>query len=137
MKGTKIKLYLSLIILGALLTSCDRYNYIHYTAENKTADSIKFTFSFGKFFSDLHPTDTTIILKSNQKDTLFIFTQISPSVYDAENETKMVYIFNTEVIRLHDSLLIKKDVSLRKNWNYRETGRNAAVMEFVINDADF
>ena len=133
----KIKVYLFLITLGVILTSCDRYNYIHYTVDNQTKDSIRFSYSFGESYFDNQATDTTIFLKGNQKDTIFVFEQISPSVYDPEDGDKMIYIINVDILRLKDSTKIKKDVTLRKNWNYRETGKNSALMEFTINDGDF
>ena len=132
-----MKVYLFLITLGVILTSCDKYNYIHYTIENNTEDSIKCSYFFGRSYFDGQGTDTTIFLKGNQKDTLFIFTQISPSVYDEERGEKMIYIINVDILRLKDSAMIKKDVTLRKNWRYRETGKNSALMEFEINDGDF
>ena len=80
----KTKAFLFLITFGMIITSCDKYNYIHYTMENKTEDSIKITYSFVKSYFDTQATDTTVFLKENQKDTLFIFEQISPTVYDPE-----------------------------------------------------
>jgi hypothetical protein len=133
----KIKVYLFLIILGMIFTSCDKENFIHYTMENKTEDSIKCVYSFGESYFDNQAKDKTIFLKGNQKDTLFIFTQISPGVYDPEDGKKMIYIINVDILRLKDNTMIKKDVTLRKNWNFRKTEKNSALMEFEMNDSDF
>jgi hypothetical protein len=133
----KTKVYLFLVALGVILTSCDRYNYIHYTIENTTEDSIKCTYSFGESYFDNLATDSAIYLKGNQKDTIFIFEQISPTVYDPEGGNKMIYIINLDILRLKDSVMIKKDVTSRKNWIYRESGKNSALLEFTINDNDF
>ena len=133
----KISIFILLVSLGIAFISCDRQNLIHYTVENKTGDSIKFIYSFGENYFDNQATDTTIVLKSNQKDTIFTFTQISPSVYDPEDGNTMIYIIHVDVTRLRDHAKIKKDASLRKNWIYRETGRNEAIMAFTITDADF
>lgn len=133
----KTKAFLFLITFGMIITSCDKYNYIHYTMENKTEDSIKITYSFVKSYFDTQATDTTVFLKENQKDTLFIFEQISPTVYDPEEGDKMIYIFNVNTIKLKDNTNIKKDISQRKNWIFKETGKNAALMELTINESDF
>ncbi len=133
----KTKMYLLLFALGVAMTSCDTYNYIHYTIENKTEDSIKCTYTYGENFFDNQPSDTTVFLYGNQIDTIFIFTQISPSVYDPEYGDIMFYLINIEILRLRDSTTINKDATLRNNWYYRETGKNSALMEFEINDSDF
>jgi len=57
--------------------------------ENKTEESIKCVYSFSESFFDNQAKDKTIYLKGNQKDTLFIFNQISPGVYDPEDGKKM------------------------------------------------
>jgi hypothetical protein len=133
----RIKLFLSLMTLGLILISCDDYNYVHYTVYNKTGDSIKFSYSFDESYSDNQKTDTSIILKEYQKDTLFIFLFISSGVWDPEDCEKMIYISNMDIMRLNDSSKILKDVSLRRNWKYTETGRYSANMELVIRNIDF
>ena len=122
---------------GLLLVSCDTYNYIHYTVENNTNDSLQLTYTFGDSYFATQATDTTVILPGNRTDTLFIFVQISPSVYDPEDGDHMIYISNTEIMRLRDGMKIKKDVTLRKNWHFIETGKNSALMQFTINENDF
>lgn len=123
--------------LGLIFTSCDEYNFIHYVAKNKTNDSIKLSYSFGESYFDDKASDTSILLIPYQTDTLFIFEEISPSVYDKETSDNMIFIFNTKAIRLKDTMELKKDLTIRKNWKYYETSDHSAVIEFEITDNDF
>jgi len=132
---TKIFYLFFLIII--FLASCDTDNYIHYIVENNTNDSVSIKYTFVDNFMFDHPVDSIVMLKSYQLDTIFTFIQISPSVYNPENGDKMNFIKNVQIIRLSDKVLIKKDMILRENWNYSETGKHSAVMKFVINNIDF
>jgi hypothetical protein len=105
--------------------------------ENDSQDSVKVKYFFGDSFFDTEGTDSLIYLKSHQKDTLFIFEQISPRVYDKENGDIIRYIINVDIIRLSDSAKLKKDVTLRNNWKFVVTGDHSALMEFRFDNSDF
>jgi hypothetical protein len=128
---------ISMICLGIILPSCDRYNFIHYTVKNNTNDTLLLTYSFADSYFTTHASDTSIFVKAKQVDTLFIYSLISPYVYDPENESTMIYVSNLNIVRLRDNARIRKEVSIRKNWIYKETGRNSANLEFIINNTDF
>jgi hypothetical protein len=133
----KTRAFIVMICLGMVIGSCDTYNYIHYTVQNNTRDSLRLKYLFADNYFSTHATDTSIILKGDQKDTIFIYTLISPFVYDPEEGDKMFNITNLDIMRLRDSAKMTKDVTLRKNWIYKETGRNSALMELNIKDTDF
>lgn len=125
------------IISVFLLTSCDRYNYVHYIVDNNTTDSLRITYSFATGYFDNAATDTSFTLNGNHIDTLCICEVISPHVYDPEPGSEMTYIFNFSIVRFRDNAIIKKDVASRKNWSYHETGNTTALMELTIDDSDF
>jgi hypothetical protein len=133
----KTRVCIFMLCLGMIIVSCDTYNYIHYTVQNNTMDSIRLKYFFADNYFTTHAIDTSIILKGDQKDTIFIYTLISPFVYDPEEGDKMINITNVDILRLRDSAKMIKDVTLRKNWIYKETGRNSALMELNIKDTDF
>lgn len=133
----KTKTFLFLVALAAIMTSCDVYNRVLYTVENETGDSILLSYSYRVNYFDNQPSDTTIILKGNQKDTILVFGQTSPAVYDPESEGKMMYIINADALRLKDSTKIRKDMYLRNSWNFTKTGKNAATLELLIKEDDF
>lgn len=132
----KIKsLVLAFVIFS--LSSCDTYNYIYYTVNNETDDSVLIRSTFYDNYFDTQATDSLILLKGHQIDTLFTFLQISTSVYNPEENLNMTYIKNITIKRLPDYAVIKTDASLRKNWLFNETDKNSAIMMFFINESDF
>ena len=133
----KIKKYLLLITVGLILFSCDKDNYICYKVENRTKDSIKLTYSFKNNFFGKNAIDTSIFLPGRKECTIFTFIQISTGVYCPEQEDKMEYVTNIEIMRLKDSVKIKKDLSLRENWLFRKTDSYSAFMRTSISDVSF
>lgn len=61
----------------------------------------------------------------------------SSTVFNPELADTMNHIYGIELVRLSDHVRIKKDIQLRKNWEYIKKGRNIAVLELVISDSDF
>ena len=116
------------------LVSCDNVNDVYYVIENNTQDSIRLNYSYTTNCINSSTPDTSIILSPNQKDTIFVFTLISPSVYDPEDGTHMTNVLFDNIIRLSDNASLQKDISLRKNWNYVETGKYSAILECVLDD---
>jgi hypothetical protein len=105
--------------------------------DNQTNDSLKIKYSFADSYFAQKAKDTLIYIKGHQKDTLFIYDLISTSVYNPEDQNKMIYVVNVDITRMRDNAKIVKDVTLKKNWNYIETGKYAALMQFTIIDNDF
>jgi hypothetical protein len=133
----KVITIFAILCLGVILGSCDRYNFVHYTVQNNTSDSLLLTYSFADSYFTTHAKDTSIFVKGNHVDTLFIYSLLSPYVYDPENQGSMIYVSNLSIVRLRDNARIRKEVCIRKNWIYKETGRNSANLEFIINNTDF
>jgi len=119
------------------LISCDNVNDVYYLVENNTQDSVRLNYSYTTNCINSNTPDTSIILSPNQKDTIFVFTLISPSVYDPEDGPRMTNVLFDNIFRLSDNASLQKDISLRKNWNYVETGKYAAVLECVIDENDW
>jgi len=117
--------------------SCDKYNDVSYIVENQTSDSLKLKFDYSKDYYGIETGDTIMFLAGNSKKEIFIHTVISPQVYNPETEDYMLYIVNFDILRLRDSSMFLKDVTLRKNWIYQEIDDNYAEIRFEVNDSDF
>ena len=128
-----------IFLLFFILTfiSCDKYNDVSYIVENQTSDSLKLKFDYSKDYYGIETGDTIMFLAGNSKKEIFIHTVISPQVYNPETEDYMLYIVNFDILRLRDSSMFLKDVTLRKNWIYQEIDDNYAEIRFEVNDSDF
>ena len=132
----KVRLLLFVCLMIGFV-SCDYENDVYYLVENNTQDCVRLSYSYAANYFDYNTTDTSIVLSPYQKDTIFVYTQISPSVYNPESKSRMINVLFDNIIRLRDSAYIQKDASLRKNWDYFVTGKYSAVLEFVIEDTDW
>jgi hypothetical protein len=132
----KIRLLLFVCLMIGFV-SCDYENDVYYLVENNTQDSVRLDYSYTSNCIHSDTPDTSIILSPNQKDTIFVFTLISPFVYDPEDGNHMMNVLFDNIIRLRDNVSLQKDMSLRKNWNYVETGKYSAVLECEIDDNDW
>jgi len=124
-------------LLLAFLISCDYPNHIHYTVVNKTNDSLSLRYSYRTSFLSDEIKDSAFVILENQEDTLFTLRMTSSTVFNPELADTMNHIYGIELVRLSDHVRIKKDIQLRKNWEYIKKGRNIAVLELVISDSDF
>jgi hypothetical protein len=133
-----MKTYLIFLTFLALtFVACDIYNDVSYIVSNQTSDSLKLDFKYSEDYFGINTGDTIICLQGHSETVLFVHSVISPRVYNPETEEKMLYIADFDIIRIKDSSLILKDVTLRKNWDYQELGKHAAEITFLIDDSDF
>lgn len=131
------KCYVLNVLMLALLFSCDYPNHIHYVVSNKTNDSLAIKFTYKTIFLSENSKDSALVLFRNQEDTLFTVKMTSSSVYNPELTDTMENISGIDLVRLSDHVRIKKDIQLKKNWEFIRKGRNEAVLELVINEYDF
>jgi hypothetical protein len=125
------------IFIFLFIVSCDRTNTVEYIITNQSSDSLKVKYTFTDNFFDTHPKDTTIQIKGGRQKTLFICKVISPRVYNPEDNDKMQYVQNLDIMRLLDNVYIKKDVSLRKYWEYHKINKGSATNILKISQNDF
>lgn len=126
-----------LTFLALTFVACDTYNDVSYIVSNQTSDSLKLDFKYSEDYFGINTGDTIIYLEGHSETVLFVHTIISPSVYNPETKEKMIYVAVFNIIRIKDSTLILKDVTLSKNWDYQEIGKHAAEITFLIDDSDF
>jgi hypothetical protein len=131
------KCYVLNILVLALLFSCDYPNQIHYVVSNKTNDSLAVKFTYKTIFLNENSKDSLIVIFRNREDTLFTVGMTSSSVFNPELTDTMENISGIDLFRLSDHVHIKKDIQLKKNWEFIRKGRNEAVLELVINESDF
>ena len=133
-----MKTYLTFItILTLTFASCDECNDVSYIVNNQTSDSLKLDFRYSEDYFGISTGDTIIYLEGQSETVLFVHSVISPRVYNPETEDKMIFVADFDIIRMKDSSLILKDVTLSKNWDYNEIGKHAAEITFSISNSDF
>ena len=126
--------FLTPAILALLLFcgSCDYPLFVHYTVTNNSTGNIQLNYIYQwKNGSKTLSKDSSLIIPSNQTDTLYIYKSIGPSVYNPEygNDT-MKNVYNFEIIRLPDGSRVDSEIYLMKNWTIKRTKSNMSTLNF-------
>ena len=133
MNTTNRKIF-AIVILIICLTSCDYPLFVHYTVTNNSHDSIRLNFTYRwKTWQGISTSDTSIVIPTNETDTVFTYRSIGPSVYNPEfgNDT-LKNICNFKITRFANTTTIEKDICLLKNWTVKQTKRTILVFNYTF-----
>ena len=132
----KIAGQLTLLIMTLLLTACDRVANIQVQVINSFSKTISVTFIDNNHFTDTLQTvvvksgDTAVILKTHSG--ILGRYEIPHDVFLSSDTFEMFKKFQISI----DSIVLKKDFRLSKEWTYIGVDKDLGVYKLKIDSTD-